>query len=378
VSEPYALIAGEDAGALIEFPFTAASADGQYMLHSTLHDNYLVNGVSGFTPGLTQEIVGRMGVSGDGFFNEEARGWLRQIHPLRWVIIHRHALSGLGGPRWATPRLPDDAVTVLSDDEHLVLRLDPVAETGPVVTKVISPEQARLRPLVSLRARLEGGAAGTQGRAISAYVDGVRVASVPARAGLVDLEFRLGDQLSRSRPVRIEIAPAYELRESLRRRDRFRIGTTGVGSPVDLEVVAVDRANGLSRIRVNGAPWTANDRQPNLFVAIDAADGSILNQVVFTDPDPPYVARLIAELPQGAIVALALTGVTEVEAMAVPVKRLGVAVGPSFRRPYALIGVKGATEGTAIEHAFRERAALSVGGERLTVHVEDFATAPSR
>lgn len=371
---PYDRIAGSEPIAVLEIPFHAYKPDCWYMFNSILHWQYVVNGYSGFLPPMTSELADRVGRYGEGLLDASTRQWLRRIHPLRRIVIHTHSMPPRYARSWREAELPGDLVTTQVSRDHLVLSLLDVDETAPVITKVISPEHGRLFPEVSVRARLQGPLTDTQERVVRAFVNGIEVASAPAQTGFVELEFRLPDRLPTALPTAIEIAPGYVLNERIRRRRRYRIGETGVGSPVDLDVVAMSRVRGLGRIRVNGAPWTASERARDLLVAVDPEDGSILAREAFVKLKPRELARTLEGLPDGAIICVALTEVVQRREITDVLLGVGAELGPTGGRAYAIIGVKGAASGTAIEISRPNLARRRIGLERFQAQISSFQT----
>jgi hypothetical protein len=166
--------------------------------------------------------------------------------------------------------------------------------------------------------------------------------------------------------------PAYALRENARGRSRYRIGETGVNAPADLVVVAISPARGLGRIRVNGTPWTASETARNLLVAIDPTDGLVIAREAFAEATPTTLERLLRELPDGAIVCVALAEVSQPEAVARLLRHIGGREGQVFSGAYAMIGVKGAAPGAATSVSNPRRALRRVGTDRLRAHVTSF------
>jgi len=374
LDSPYEEIAKGTPTAVLEIPVYADKLDCWYMFNSALHWQYVVNGFSGFVPPMTTELAKRVGRYGDNLLDASTRQWLRQIHPLKRIVVHTHAMPPRYARSWRAAELPDDLVAVQVSPDHIVLSLVDVEETAAVVTRLISPEHGRLFQHVSMRARLEGTVSGTQERVVTALVNGVEVATAPARAGFAQLEFRLPDELPIALPTMIEIAPAYVLREKVRGRRRYRIGTTGIRSPADLDVVAVSQTRGLGRIRVNGAPWTATESARNLLVAVRPADGSVVAREAFAAVNPRALARALERLPDGTIVCVAFADVSRPEEVAEILRSVGAGTGPDADSAYAMIGVKGAATGTATEVSQPNRARRRIGTERLRAQVTSFET----
>jgi hypothetical protein len=158
------------------------------------------------------------------------------------------------------------------------------------------------------------------------------------------------------------------------RTDR-RIGSTGVVSPQDITVESAGLDDGNA-----AAIWVAGvDRSPNQRglngVALDAKSGAILSTRAFdffsqTDAGSQLVGW-VSQLPPGAIVALAARDESSklFDARATRALRAVGAAGDlhkRWRHGYALIGVKGAPVGSAVERmSLGERARVRVGGPQV-------------
>ncbi len=141
-------------------------------------------------------------------------------------------------------------------------------------------------------------------------------------------------------------------------REEYRIGDTGVLSPVDIRVTGAGfDAGRFGEIFVAGENHIPNQRGYHL-VAIRPTDGHVDRVGSFdTFADPRESARLaqfVAELPPGEIVAGA--AIDDVSRNLQPVavealRQLGVEgdLRLQFRMGHAFIGVKGAAPGQALE-----------------------------
>ena len=177
-------------------------------------------------------------------------------------------------------------------------------------------------------------------------------ATIPARvlrAGLNDLELKFGYAV-RPRDV---LPPDYA------------IGSTGVASPVDIEVKSGDTGS----IKLNGREASPLGRGYNI-VVVDPKTGRVVDSKVFNTMDDIAQSRLmtdfLSKIPDGMIVAVA-SQETAAENLGdrtvAGLHSLGGQIDPrqDWGRAYALIGVKGAPSGSAIEQWNDGSSFVSVG-----------------
>jgi hypothetical protein len=181
--------------------------------------------------------------------------------------------------------------------------------------------------------------------------------------------------------LRLELA--YRLLPHVTADPRYRIGETGVVSPVDLVVTSAGKDHGrMAPIVVNGSEAGPDLRGYNV-VVVDPRSGTVAARAVFdTFVDRAASARLadfIGRVPAGWIVAAAIKddGVGRLGEDAV---RAFHSIGGQ-RDPrgtlfvsHLLIGVKGAAPGTAVEEVGFRRLTRVIGedrGDRLLV-IDDF------
>ncbi len=177
-------------------------------------------------------------------------------------------------------------------------------------------------------------------------------ATLPAQtlhAGLNDIVFHFG----------------YAVRPRDAQAANFAVSRTGVSSPADIVV----NSGTLGSIRVNGREVSRLGRGYNV-VVVDQKTGAVVSSKVFNTGDERYQSRdltdFIAALPSGQIVAVAAQedvagnlGDKTVEAL----RSLGaqVDIRKTPDRSHAIIGVKGAAAGTALEQAKSGTSFISVG-----------------
>ena len=145
----------------------------------------------------------------------------------------------------------------------------------------------------------------------------------------------------------------------------YAIGSTGASSPVDIEVKGGD----IGSIKVAGREASLLGRGLNV-VVIDPKTGRVTDSKVFNTMDDIAQSRLmtdyLSKIPNGMIVAVA-SQETAAENLGdrtvAGLHSLGGKVDPrsDWGRAYALIGVKGAPSGSAIEQWNAGSSFVSVG-----------------
>ncbi len=145
----------------------------------------------------------------------------------------------------------------------------------------------------------------------------------------------------------------------------FAVGATGVNSPVDVAV----SSGALGSIKVNGREVSPLGRGYNV-VVIDPKSGAVVSARSFNTADDRAQSRamtdLLAQVPNGFIVAVAAqenAGANLGDRTAAMLRGIGGQVDPRANptRAHALIGVKGATPGAALEQSNDGAAFVSVG-----------------
>ncbi|MBI4787534.1 MAG: hypothetical protein HY782_10860 [Chloroflexi bacterium] len=177
-------------------------------------------------------------------------------------------------------------------------------------------------------------------------------ATIPARAlraGINDVVFRFAYAV---RPR--DVLPA-----------NYAIGATEITSPVDIIV----NSGALGSIKIAGREQSRLGRGYNV-VVVDPKSGAVVSAKVFNTADERSQSRaltdFIAEIPDGMIVAVAAQ--EEIAAnlgdrTVAGLQSLGgqIDVRTNGNRSHAIIGVKGARPGTALEQANEGTSFLSVG-----------------
>jgi hypothetical protein len=360
--------AGE--GVVLEWPTAVADTDAEAMFRSVGHGRTIVNGYSGFVPDFLPELSGRLTAPGPPFPTAEARAALARIYPLRYLVVLRgdDAISD-SHPAWLSVRQAPPPWLVLRGTygDTDLYELLPQPERARRVERVVAYDFLRrhrtlrvtMRPLLRVDALRQW---------VSVELNGRRVDRVAVDAETT-VTLALTGRLRRAAPNVVALQYHYERRPATGRDTRYRIGTTGMTSTVDLRVRSGGKLHGdEASIEVNGVERAPGSRGYNL-VALDAG-GIVRTAAVFDtfgDPDADdALAAWIQALPGSTIVAGAVRdeGSGQLTEPAIAALRsLGVAgdLRAQFRASHAFVGVKGAPPGTAVEALGPRPAAVTVG-----------------
>jgi Interleukin-like EMT inducer len=174
------------------------------------------------------------------------------------------------------------------------------------------------------------------------------------------------------------LALTYRLRPAASADSSYRIGGTGVNSPVDLIVTSAGKEHGwIASIEVNGTDVSRDFRVYNV-VVVDPRSGSVERRDVFdtflSRAESARLADFIERVPAGRIVAAAIRddGVGQLTDDAVRAFRsLGGQIDPrgTLFVSDLLVGVKGAAPGTAVEAFGPARLTRVIGRDRGTLLV---------
>lgn len=177
-------------------------------------------------------------------------------------------------------------------------------------------------------------------------------AMIPARvlhSGLNTLEFKFSD-LAKPR----DILPA-----------NYSIGQTGIASPVDIVVTS----GAYGSIKVNNREESKLGRGYNV-VVIDPKSGQAINSRFFNTADDRAQSRamtdFLAQIPDGQIVAVAAqenAGTQLGDRTVALLQSIGAQIDlrRNPRHAHAIIGVKGALPGTALEQSADDGVFISIG-----------------
>jgi hypothetical protein len=362
------LRADPDDVAVLEWPFGRRYTDVDAMLRSVGHGKRVVNGFAGFVLGFHRELSGLLAESRPQFASPAAQAALRQIYPLRYLLVRDPAHHWPDRPRGAP--LADQSDGFLRfrgsygpDDLYEIVTLP---ERGHVLERWAPYDLVVRRPVLRVRIqplRTEPGV----DQWVIITLNGAPVARSPLAAG-VSLSATLVPPFHRTAPNVIELEHDYR-RGPLARGPAHGIGATGVTSPVDLAVVSGGQPHGdVASIRIGMGEVSPNRRGYNL-VAL-GPDGDLRGRMAFdTLADPAASGRLatwVQALPDGTIVAGAVKdeasgrlGPEAVQAF----RTLGVAgdLRGRYRESHAFVGVKGAPAGSALEALGPRRLEVRVG-----------------
>ncbi len=357
---------------VLEFPTNVQDSDGDAMLRSLAHGKRIVNGFSGFVPDSIGQISGLLSTRGSPFPVPEAQAALRQIYPLRYLVVRlgdpmldRAWRLVWKGVRETAPPLLRFRGSFGNDDLYEIL---PVPERGMSLERWVSYDVLRAHPVLRLAVRplsvrndLEQWA---EVRLNGRPVERLRldVAAPPAARLALSPPFLV------AAPNVIGIDYRYT-RPPGARDERYRIGTTGRMSPGDLRVLSAGQPQeSAGSVELNGIERSPDRRGYNL-VALDE-QGQVREAVTFDtffEADAAdRLAAWVAGLPAGTIVAGAVRDEGSGRLTEAAVRALGTLgvrgdLRGRFREAHAFVGVKGAAPGTALEGLGPRRIELAVG-----------------
>jgi hypothetical protein len=364
--------------AVLELPMAERAID-DWAMFWTANTSWklLVNGGGGFPLATAKEIVGttRPVLDPTGF----ARA-VRQIVPLRYIVVHPDPAHL--AERLREARLPGFRhVGQLGPDD--IYELTVVPDTGIDLRRHFSSGFARAHPTAEFALHFDGEDPDVT-RSVEVSFNGHPLRRIHAAgAGILALSppFRAADRNELRFLHRYHVRPDVTASAAA-----YRIGATGVRSPVDIEIVSAGRdpegRGGLVSAHVNGHEVIDIPRRGYNVVALDGGDGHVLwadNFDTFrSEAESRRMAERINALPAGIIVIAGVKtdGGGQLTAEGVAALR-SVGGQQDLRRTlwvsHALIGVKGAPGGSAVETAGPGRLMASVGRARaLSVTLETF------
>ncbi len=155
------------------------------------------------------------------------------------------------------------------------------------------------------------------------------------------------------------------------RDGNFVIGQTGVAAPVSIVARSAGSEVGdFAHIFIDGVDVSPNERGYNL-VVIDPQTGAIESRAAFdtfaSESESARLAQFIGKIPNGKIVAAAVRDEASrflTEDAVSALRTIGAAqnLRGKFRWSHAIIGVRGAASGTALEFASETLPAQAVAG----------------
>ena len=311
--------------------------------------------------------------------------WTATCSPPDHPAALRRRPSGLAAPAGAIPANASPGFRLvgrvgLDDVYELAILPDP----GLDIHRDFSSVYARAHPTAEFTLRFEGSDPDVT-RWIDVHLNGHALRRIDA-AGATTLI--LAPPYHAADRNELHFVHRYRVRpEVVGAVDAYRIGTTGARSPVDIGLVSVGRGpqgqGGLVSARVNGHEVVDVPRRGYNVVALDGGDGHVLwgdDFDTFVSPAESHrMAARIASLPPGTIVIAGVKtdGGGQLTADGVAALR-SVGGQQDLQRTlwlaHALIGVKGAPAGTAVEASGPGTASANVGRSRpLPFTLETFA-----
>jgi interleukin-like EMT inducer protein len=355
--------------AVLEWPPNVEVVDADAMFRSLAHGKRVVNGLSGFVPDSLRELSGLLSDPAAPF-PAEAQTALRQIYPLRYLVVRLadHPFASAWRPTWhrlrrAPPSLLRHRGTYGTEDLYEILA---APEHGLRLERWVSYDflaahpglEAAVRPLASHPER-------------AAWVEVTLNEQPIARVALTGprtIRLRLGPPYRRAAPNVIAFTYGYD--RITPASGRAQVGTTGVRFTADLTVASGGQLHGnVASVRVNAVEHARNRRGYNL-VALEPT-GRVLEAETFdTFYEPDAASRLatwVDGLPAGTVVAGAVRDEASGRLDPIAIRALETLGARTdlrgrFRESHAFVGVKGAAPGTALEGAGPRRIALAIGG----------------
>lgn len=243
-------------------------------------------------------------------------------------------------------------------------------DSGVVLRRYFSTDLVRRHPDAAYRLRLDGRDPDIE-RWVELSLNGRTLARFQgdvAETRRLPPPYEAGDRNE------LRFVHRYTVLPDVARSPLYRIGRTGVQSPVDLRVESGGKFSGnVVSIRVSGVEAIREPRRGYHVVALDPADGRVLAvdwfDTFLSSQESRRMAQMIDRLPGGSLVAIAVKhdGGGQLEAQGVRALR-SVGAREDLRntlwRAHVVIGVKGAREGEAIEDAGDRHLVATVGRDR--------------
>ncbi len=277
--------------AVLELPIAAPGVDAWAMFWAAnSHWPTLVNGGGGFVLTTVAEIVAelRPELNPSGL----ARA-IRQIVPLRYVVVHPDEF-GLAERLRESPLPGFRLLGQVGRDD--VYELMEVPDTGLDVHRDFSSKFARAHPAAEFALRFDGADADVA-RWIDVTLNGRplrRIDTSGAATLTLTPPYRAADRNELRFVHRYQVRP-----EVVGAGEAYRIGATGVRSPVDIALVSAGRGpqgqGGLVSARVNGHEVVSIPRRGYNVVALDGGDGHVLWSDNFDTFRSPAESRRMAE-----------------------------------------------------------------------------------
>ena len=363
------LRADSDDVAVLEWPMHPP-VDGNAMLQSVFHGHRVVNAWAGFVPGFTLKLGKRLALPGPPYPTPEAQTALRQIYPLRYLVVRRPELPRATWATWQGLRRAAPPLLrfrgMLGDVD--LYEIEPLPETGTRLWRLVSYGFLREHPKLEATLRpIERDTALDQW--VDLELNGRPIWRIPLNEDAT-VETTLSPPYLPVMPNEIVFTYRYRYRGRPVSGDgRYLIGRTGAGSPRDLAVTSGGEPYGdIASIELDGVEMARDRRGYNLLAL--GPDGTVVATALFDTflkPEAAHeMAAWIAALAPGTIVAGAVkdeaSGRLTAEAVAA-LHDLGVSgdLRGRFRESHAFVGVKGAPPGTAVQALGPGPATVAVG-----------------
>jgi hypothetical protein len=356
---------------ILEWPSWHEFPDATLGMWTLFHGKRLVNGSSGFDPPFTKEIRGALLDPTD----PEAVARVRSIYPLRFVLVHLDQLEKPERVRWERlGHAPPAGLSVVGAvGDTLVFEPDPGPERSRRWERTFARDLVTARPHARVTVALTREDPGIE-PAVDVTFNGRHLLRHTPATTPVDLRVPLPPPYPRADRNVLRLELAYRLLPHVAADPRYRIGETGVHSPVDLVITSAGKEHGrMAPIRVNGTEVSPNLRGYNV-VVVDPRSGSVAGRATFDTfiarAESTKLADFIGHVPPGWIVAAAIKddGVGRLEDDAVLAFRsVGGQVDPrggGLFVSHLLVGVKGAPPGTAVEELGPGRLTRVIGLDR--------------
>lgn len=221
---------------------------------------------------------------------------------------------------------------------------------------------------------------GADQQTVVVYLNGVDLGARALPAGWNEVTFDAPAAAVRPGLNRLRLRFGYSARPADVLPGQGQIGSTGVQAPVDIEINSGGAAQDIAYITVTppgGAPQDASaGRRGYNLTALDPRSGRVLDRRGFDTWANAYeaerLADFVARLPSGVIVVAAARDdasrfLTDRAVAALAGLGSGVDLRQTPGYGHALIGVKGAAPGTALEATGPEGAYLRLAADRRSL-----------
>jgi hypothetical protein len=247
-----------------------------------------------------------------------------------------------------------------------------------VVQRWFSADCVRRHPRAEYAIRLAGADPDARRRVEVRFNDRLLATHDGPGQGAVDLAppYRTGDRNE------LTFTHRYDLDPLTTRQPAYRIGRTATQAPVDIEVTSDTGPGARASLRINGLEQLDRKWRGYVIAVLDTRDGRLASLDWFDTLRYPEeagrMARHLDGVPAGTIVVALVRdeGTANLSPDAVrALASIGARADVSgrFRIAHAVIGVKGAAPGDAVEQAGSEPVRVAVGRERpLALVLEAF------